>query len=125
MHIGANTMCATQAGANEGGFWYAGERPKSVSELLNEYEDSVGHNSNMMLEISPDRDGAVPPGDADAYVAFGEALRRCYRGPGAQAPAANASATSSVVPTRPRGWAAASAVLRAAGLLVSNISVRM
>ena len=30
--------------------------PKTVAELMTEYEDSVGHNSNFLLELSPDRE---------------------------------------------------------------------
>lgn len=69
---------AIQAGANEGGFWYPGETTKPVSELVNEYEDSVGHNSNFMLELSPDRNGAVPESDLAAYTGMGKVLSDCY-----------------------------------------------
>ena len=53
-------------------------RCQTLDELLNEYEDSVGHNSNYMLELSPNRAGAIPAADHQAYVAFGKALARCY-----------------------------------------------
>ena len=69
---------AIQAGANEGGFWYPGESAKSIAELVAEYEDSVGHNCNFMLELSPDRDGAIPAADLLAYRGFGAVLARCY-----------------------------------------------
>ena len=34
-----------------GGFWYPGATTKPLVELLREYEDSVGHNSNYLLEF--------------------------------------------------------------------------
>eukprot|EP00666_Eupelagonemidae_sp_cell4sb_P015124 gene15124-1861_t len=74
----AEQDAAIQSGANEGGFWYPGEASKSAAELVNEYEDSVGHNANMMLELSPDRAGAIPAADAAAYAAFGARLKACY-----------------------------------------------
>lgn len=75
----AEQDAAIQGGQNAGGFWYPNETSKSVGELLSEYEDSVGHNANYMLELSPDPRGALPAGDVKAYTAFGEALDRCYR----------------------------------------------
>jgi alpha-L-fucosidase len=69
---------AIQAGANEGGFWYPTETPKPVAELVAEYEDSFGHNSNYMLELSPDNSGALPVADVAAYAKFGETLTKCY-----------------------------------------------
>lgn len=66
-------------GYDYGGFWYPGQDPKKSTELMSEYEDSVGHNSNFMLELSPDRDGAIPDSNLEAYTMFGEALDRCYR----------------------------------------------
>ncbi|GMH99880.1 hypothetical protein TrLO_g763 [Triparma laevis f. longispina] len=66
-------------GFDYGGFWYPGQDPKNLTELIREYEDSVGHNSNFMLELSPDRDGAIPASNLEAYTMFGGALDRCYR----------------------------------------------
>ena len=54
-----------------------------MAELLAEYEDSVGHNSNYLLELSPDPLGRIPPADLAAYSGFGAALERCYTGPAA------------------------------------------
>ena len=39
-----------------------------MGELVAEYEDSVGHNSNYLLELSPDPRGSIPPADKAAYV---------------------------------------------------------
>eukprot|EP01052_Picozoa_sp_SAG31_P034243 SAG31_NODE_3974_length_3703_cov_1.670089_1_plen_294_part_00 len=81
---GLEFVPAEQDGAiqqhNMGGFWYPGATSKPMSELMREYEDSVGHNSNFLLELSPDPNGQIPPDDVAAYHAFGQALQRCYRG---------------------------------------------
>ena len=74
---------AIQGGANQGGFWYPREVPKSVAELMAEYEDSVGHNSNFLLELSPDPQGRIPSADVTAYKSFGAALEQCYKTPNA------------------------------------------
>ena len=78
VYMPAEQDAAIQSGANEGGFWYPGEKTKTVDELVSEYEDSVGHNSNYMLELSPDRKGHLPAGDVAAYAGFGQAIQRCY-----------------------------------------------
>ena len=47
---------------------YPNETSKTTAELMAEYEDSVGHNSNFMLELSPDPDGVIPQADLSAYL---------------------------------------------------------
>lgn len=37
-----------------------------------EYEDSVGHNANYLLELSPDPHGQIPAADVAAYKGFGQ-----------------------------------------------------
>jgi hypothetical protein len=119
----AEQDAAIQAGANQGGFWYPSEKAKDVGELVDEYEDSVGHNSNYMLELSPDRSGALPAGDVAAYEALGLALRRCYlRGPDRMPPAANVSGTcghSGIV----NGTAVCELVLPPAATVVDRIRI--
>ena len=90
---------AIQAGLNLGGFWYASEHAKSVAELVAEYEDSVGHNCNYMLELSPDREGRIPAGDLGAYLGLGAALRRCYYS--ASAPINTTRGALAAAPGRP------------------------
>jgi len=51
---------------------------KSVGELFQEYEQSVGRNTNMLLNLSPDPYGVVPVADTIQYQRFGDALRKCY-----------------------------------------------
>eukprot|EP01052_Picozoa_sp_SAG31_P006338 SAG31_NODE_290_length_18324_cov_33.408889_7_plen_850_part_00 len=82
--VGLEFVPAEQDGAiqnhNQGGFWFPGETTKPVGELMKEYEDSVGHNSNYLLELSPDPQGRIPSADLAAYSAFGHALTACYKG---------------------------------------------
>ena len=82
--VGLEFVPAEQDGAiqehNMGGFWYPGATTKPLVELLREYEDSVGHNSNYLLELSPDPQGRISVADRSAYSAFGQALVRCYTG---------------------------------------------
>ena len=43
-----------------GWFWAAGKHPKPTSELIDVFYRSVGRNSNMLLNLSPDNRGLVP-----------------------------------------------------------------
>jgi len=52
----------------------------SVPSLVNSYENSVGHNTNMLLGLSPDPFGMIPSEDIKVYKLFGDAIRKCYGG---------------------------------------------
>jgi alpha-L-fucosidase len=71
-YVPAEQDGAIQGGENAGGFWYPQEHPKTVAELMAEYEDSVGHNANYLLELSPDPHGQIPAADVAAYKGFGQ-----------------------------------------------------
>ncbi|MBC8137177.1 MAG: alpha-L-fucosidase, partial [Fibrella sp.] len=43
-----------------GWFWSSEKHPRSASELIDVYYQSVGRNSNMLLNLSPDDRGLVP-----------------------------------------------------------------
>jgi alpha-L-fucosidase len=43
-----------------GWFWNPEKRPRSAKELIDVYYQSVGRNSNMLLNLSPDSRGLVP-----------------------------------------------------------------
>jgi alpha-L-fucosidase len=43
-----------------GWFWAANKRPKSASQLIDIFYQSVGRNGNMLLNLSPDKRGLVP-----------------------------------------------------------------
>jgi alpha-L-fucosidase len=71
-YVPAEQDGAIQSGMNAGGFWYPHSVPKTVTELMSEWEDSVGHNSNYLLELSPDPQGHIPAADVAAYRSFGQ-----------------------------------------------------
>jgi len=57
---------------------------KSVDELMQVYEHSVGRNCNLLINANPDPDGLVPEADLQRYREFGEALKRRYGAPVAE-----------------------------------------
>ena len=71
-YVPAEQDGAIQGGMNAGGFWYPHSVPKTVTELMSEWEDSVGHNSNYLLELSPDPQGRIPTRDVAVYRRFGQ-----------------------------------------------------
>ncbi|WP_082469206.1 alpha-L-fucosidase [Sciscionella sediminilitoris] len=59
-------------------FWHAGEQPKTVPELLDRYETTVGRNAVLLLNAGPDVHGRIEENDVRALAEFGTALRTCY-----------------------------------------------
>lgn len=57
---------------------------KSVGKLMDMYECSVGHGANLLLNISPNRDGVIGDEDASRLLEFGEEIRRRYKSPSAR-----------------------------------------
>lgn len=57
-------------------FWYPGygDHLKSTKALVNAYLNSVGHGSNLILNIAPRPDGSIAPADIEAYAAMGKAI---------------------------------------------------
>jgi len=66
-----------------GWFWHEGDDDKifSVEELVEKYENSVGHNTNMLLGVVIDDRGRIPDADARRIKEFGEAIRAKYGHP--------------------------------------------
>ncbi len=64
--------------------WFCDENEetlKSVDELFGMYEMSVGHGSNFLLNIGPDRRGLLPEEDTERFLALGERIRASYGQP--------------------------------------------
>ena len=65
--------------------WFFSDRDahtvKSVEELVGMYYYSCGRNSNMLINIGPDRRGLLPDADAARLVAFGEEIARRFASP--------------------------------------------
>jgi len=62
------------------GRWFYGPHhsPRSLTDLINIYHQTVGHNCFLELGLSPDRDGLVPPDHARAYKELGSYIKNCY-----------------------------------------------
>ncbi|MCL4181370.1 MAG: alpha-L-fucosidase [Verrucomicrobia bacterium] len=51
---------------------------KSLPDLLRIYEQSVGRNAGLQLNLSPDQDGRIPEPDIQRLKEFGEALNSLF-----------------------------------------------
>jgi alpha-L-fucosidase len=54
---------------------------KSVDELLEVYRTSIGRGANLLVNMTPDTSGRIPPVEADRLAAFGAAVKRLYASP--------------------------------------------
>ncbi|HUN62182.1 MAG TPA: alpha-L-fucosidase [Candidatus Sulfotelmatobacter sp.] len=61
-------------------FWHPNDEKslKSLAELVDTYDETVGHGAQLMLGIAPDREGRVPEADVARLKEFGEAIRQRY-----------------------------------------------
>ena len=61
-------------------FWHpdSDKTLKSVNELVDIWENSVGRGGQLMLGIAPNRHGVLPDADVARLKAFGEALQARY-----------------------------------------------
>ena len=63
----------------QGWFWRpAGQTPKTAPELLRIYEQSVGRNAVLQLNLSPDTSGRIPEADLACLREFGARLRDLF-----------------------------------------------
>jgi len=65
---------------NEHWFWHPNDEKslKSVADLVDTYDQTVGHGAQLMLGIAPDSEGRVPDADVARLKEFGEAIRQRY-----------------------------------------------
>ncbi|HTS08146.1 MAG TPA: alpha-L-fucosidase [Candidatus Eisenbacteria bacterium] len=75
-------------------FWHPNDEAslKSVQELMDTYDKTVGHGGQLMLGLAPDRRGLLPESDVKRLEEFGAAIRERYgknlmrrRSPGGEA----------------------------------------
>lgn len=61
-------------------FWHPKDEGslKSLSEMVELYNQTVGHGAQLMLGIAPDNAGRVPAEDAARLKEFGDAVRKLY-----------------------------------------------
>ena len=52
-----------------------------VQHLVDMYHNSVGHNSTLILGLTPDPSGLLPQADADTLAAFGNKIKELYATP--------------------------------------------
>lgn len=62
------------------GWFYRDEKQyvKTVSELLNIWYESVGNNSVLLLNLSPNREGRIPAKDVQQVKEFGRIIRESF-----------------------------------------------
>jgi alpha-L-fucosidase len=63
-------------------FWHPNDEStlKSVDELVDIYNKTVGHGGQLMLGIAPDNTGRIPDADVKRLQEFGDAVHRLYSG---------------------------------------------
>ena len=61
-------------------FWHPNDEStlKSVAELVDVYNNTVGHGGQLMLGIAPDNTGRLPEADVQRLKEFGDAIRQLY-----------------------------------------------
>jgi alpha-L-fucosidase len=61
-------------------FWHpnADATLKSVDELMEEYDNTVGRGAQLMLGLAPDRTGRIPAADVARLAEFGVRVRTLY-----------------------------------------------
>ncbi len=64
-------------------FWEPGDEDHiyTVDDLMNMYNKSVGHNSTLILGLTPDPDGLMPEPDVKIMTEFGNKLEQLYGNP--------------------------------------------
>ncbi len=86
---------------NHDWFWKPGcdARMRSVDELMEIYETSVGRGSLLLLNATPDTTGRIPESHAQRYAAFGAEIARRYAQPLASGPGAPGAVTELALPS--------------------------
>jgi len=61
-------------------FWHPNDEAslKSLTELMEDYDQTVGKGAQLMLGIAPDRTGRVPDTDVTRLKEFGQAIQKRY-----------------------------------------------
>lgn len=57
-----------------GWFWHAGQSDLSAERLFQMYLETVGRNSNLILNIPPDRSGSLPASSVNTLKSLGQML---------------------------------------------------
>ncbi|MBO0993533.1 alpha-L-fucosidase, partial [Bacillus sp. SD088] len=64
-------------------FWHPNDEESllSLEELMNIYYRSVGHGTNLLLNVSPDNRGLIPEADANRLLEFAEEINKRFSQP--------------------------------------------
>ncbi|MCR2823474.1 alpha-L-fucosidase [Lederbergia panacisoli] len=64
-------------------FWHPNDEAslRSLDELMHIYYNSVGHGTNLLLNVSPDNRGLIPEIDAGRLLEFGAEIKRRFSNP--------------------------------------------
>jgi alpha-L-fucosidase len=54
------------------------DKVKSVSQLVDIYHTSIGRNSNLLLNVPPNREGRIHPADSARLMEFRQAIDACF-----------------------------------------------
>ena len=60
-------------------FWKPGQQNRSLEYLVKSYFETVGQNSNLLVNLSPNSDGLVPEDDVERMAEFGKYLEVLYQ----------------------------------------------
>ncbi|CAF1177970.1 unnamed protein product [Adineta steineri] len=70
--------CDTTLQQHDRWFWGVNATLRPLSELIQVYHQTVGRNCILMLDLTPDRTGLIPPSYARRYKELGDFIRSCY-----------------------------------------------
>ncbi|CAF1530112.1 unnamed protein product [Adineta ricciae] len=70
--------CDTTLQDHDRWFWGINATLRPLSELIQVYHETVGRNCILMLDLTPDRAGIIPPEYARRYKELGDFIRSCY-----------------------------------------------
>ncbi|GAB3651555.1 hypothetical protein GCM10028791_20470 [Echinicola sediminis] len=59
-------------------FWAPNQQSRSLEYMINSYFETVGQNSNVLINLSPDQRGLIPEEDVRLMKQFGKYLERMY-----------------------------------------------
>lgn len=64
-------------------FWHPNDEDslRTLDELMDIYYRSVGHGTNLLLNVAPDDRGLIPEADEKAVIEFGQEIERRFSNP--------------------------------------------
>ena len=76
--------------------------PRTLADLQSVYAQTVGHNTQLLLNIAPMPNGSIPEAAMKRYQEFGDWIRECF-GNAHQIAATSGTANNSLVLSMPKG----------------------